>query len=230
MTQLLLIGIVTPDMPICAAAPHHLRLLAGPRDAIALPLTCDINPSSEAGTVALLQAQNTILCHYAALGDVLPVAPGGAFSCSEALLVHLHAEAPRFAQLETRFRGCAEYALSVVSRPSEDKPEMAGNGRDHLRLKARARDRRGARSVSRQRFAGKVTDIVKAQSKALRVRAGSGTDRIARVDFLIPRDGLAPCRHHLEATLEEAASLDLLLSLSGPYPAFSFVGGDDHAR
>ena len=229
MTRLVLLGIIGPTVPFCARAPRHIRLPAGERDALALPLTPQIDPGSEAGTVALVQAQNAILCHYAATGDVLPVAPGGVFSGPDTLLRHVQAEAPRLARLEARFAGRAEYALSVLAGPLDVDEGTAESGRDHLRLKARARDRRGARTDARRRFLGRVADIVTARSEAIRLRSGSGTDRLARVDFLMARNCLEACRQHLETTLDEARSLALTMRLAGPYPAFSFVGEDDHA-
>lgn len=228
MSAVMLLGLVAADLPEPPDAPAHGRVAAGPWDALVLPVPDDLDCGTEAGTIALAQVQHRLLCGYAAQGDVLPVALGGAFTGAEAVLHHLRAEAARLQRLAEHLSGRVEYsvAISRVARPAE--PLAAASGRAHLRQRARARDLRDAGNTARRAYLDALSDRIGHHAEARRLVPAGRPDRPARLDFLVRRDLLPTCLREIEATLPEATTLGLSLCLTGPYPAFSFAAGVMH--
>lgn len=222
---LMLLGIVPAGVPVPQGTPDHGAIAVGDWTGLTWRLPEGFDLASEEGTIRFAQARHEILCHYAGAADVIPVAPGDAFSDAGAVAQRIDRDVSRIAGLHARLAGCAEYALTIDTEPEADAAMKAATGRDHLRLRARMRDMRGERSNARHRFvegfASGLGDVVEAH----RTVAGRAAPRLARVDLLLRRDRIGACTAAITARLDEARNLGLRLSLTGPYPPFSFLDG-----
>ncbi|MBF9029980.1 hypothetical protein HKCCE3408_06210 [Rhodobacterales bacterium HKCCE3408] len=223
MTTLMLAGIVPPGTPWPDGAPPHERLEAEPGLALALPVPEDADWTGEATTIALAEAQHGLLCRYAAAGDVLPVALGAVFSGRAALAAHLSSEAEQIAGQARLLSGRVEYMLTIDIVAETGSGPAASGGRDHLRRRRAARDRRKDRGAARKRFVDGIARRLSDQALGLRVRPGRGAGRLATIDLLLPRGGLDAISLAVEAILDDAQDLGLCLTLTGPCPAFSFL-------
>jgi len=222
---LMLIGIVPAGTPSPAGLPDHCTIPSGPWTGLALSLPEEIDLAGEEGTIRFARARHEILCCYAASADVLPVAAGGGFANADAVARRIADDAERIASLHARLAGYVEYALAIDVGPDVTPAVAAGSGRDHLRQRARMRDQRGARGEGRRSFVERLGRDIGGRAAASRTVAGRSAPRLARIDMLLRREDIAPCAAALSERLPEAGTLSLNLSLTGPYPPFSFLDG-----
>jgi hypothetical protein len=224
MTPLMLAGLVPSGTPEPDGTPAHHRIPTGGHVGLALPLAAGIDLSDDCTAITLAQAQHALLCRYAETADVLPVALGGVFSGADSLGLHLAREASNIATLAERLAGRIEYSLAINLLPDRSAPGVAATGRDHLRQRARIRDDRTGRVAARRAFLESVSESLRPVTEAQRMVAGKDPGRLARIDALIERIRLAAFRSVIEVRLAEAETLGLALTLTGPYPAFTFSG------
>jgi hypothetical protein len=223
---LLLIGTVPPSAPT-PETTAHLRLSCGARDALALDIGADGQPDDEeARTIDWARRQATILCEYVVASDVLPVKLGAVFSDPEALVRHLHGDAPRLAAIAARLGGQVEYsvALRQFEAPPAPMPEPAAGGRAYLRRGRDLRDMRATRSDHRRRLAAAVGDRLNRPGRHVRAEAPRDRNTPARWSILVPRPEVPEMLSDLGALSEKAEGLGLRVEVVGPWPPFSFLG------
>ncbi len=222
---LVLLGIIPTGAPVPADVAPHRAIPAGAWTGLALDLPAGHALSSEEEMIRFAQTRHAVLCHYATQADVIPVTPDQAFSDPNAVVRRIDRDATRIAGIHARLAGCVEYALAVDTAPEVASHPQAATGRDHLRLRARMRDVRGDRGRARGAFVEKLGRDVADRVERIRNVAGRAAPRLARIDLLVRRDRFDDCTSAISHLLADAQALGLDLSLTGPYPPFSFLDG-----
>ena len=230
MTGLMLIGVLRGTHPAPSGAPAHARLTAGPWTGLALEVAETLDPEDTEAAVSLARLQHCVLCHYIAEVDVLPVAMGALFSNPAAIRAHLERDASHLRALADRLSGQVEYTVAFGrdAGPQTMTPP-ARRGADHLRQRRDKRDR--ARNHSR-RSAALMDDVAATLTPittALRRRGANREGRIGALDLLVRREDVVQCVSGIETHARDAEALGLSLSLTGPYPALSFVAEPEFA-
>jgi hypothetical protein len=225
-------GVVRADAPVPTEAPAHARIPCG--DLAALASRVQVEDGAEA-EVALALRHNAILLAHAALTDVAPVRLGAAAATPEAVSRAVAAEAERHRAALDRIAGAVEAGLRVVAPPARaddpaDSPAAPPpSGALWLRQRAAARAAARGRAMSIADDARAVVATAAAQARATRVLR-PGTPRMPRgrvladLALLIPRAGFAAWA---EAVAASAAAAGLAAEVSGRWPCYSFVAGDD---
>ena len=88
----------------------------------------------------------------------------------------------------------------------------------------RAETRRAAAEVERRLAARSDSS---ARLRALRDESAEAGEVAARLAFLVPAAGFKEFRAEAERLAEEYAPLGFRLELTGPWPAYNFVAGDE---
>jgi Gas vesicle synthesis protein GvpL/GvpF len=231
-----------PDQEFAGLAGAPLELVElGPLAAVVSPARSDVPASVRAD----LMAHTRVLDWLAERATVIPVAFGTIVEDRETVIAGvLEPGAEVYVDMLGRLRGTSQYNLRGVYVRERVLSEIVLADPGLAELHRRTRDlpqdqphpeliRLGeAVSVALERRRADDSDrILRAVSPHvtdLRDRVGSDMDQVFNVAMLVPESH----RLAVESTLEEIAEVEherLRLQLTGPFPAYDFVGGSSWA-
>ena len=219
MTKLMLSGAYHKERPVPADVPSHGRLRAGGWTGLTLTVPADLDLDSADGAADMAQAQHHLLCRYIVQGDVLPVAFGSFFSSPTAVKHHLLEHAALLSELAQRLDGMVEFTVKLLEeRNPQSSRQPSATGVEHLRHRRFMRDASRRRGRDIRQVLNHLQEGIDQIAVAQKPRSCGRT-----IDILLPRHRLSTCLQRLNPIASLATSQGVSLSLTGPYPAFSFV-------
>jgi len=175
--------------------------------------------------------------HAASLGTVVPMKLFTLFSTDERSLEHVRKMKKSLDRVVGRIAGCEEWGLRILldetraarAAAEEARSLKVASGKDFLLRKKALDDRRkstGARAAERvDELYERVAKTVKsAQRRAAPNRELAGRVLLDAV-FLVPRPAVEKVKETVAETAEQLAAEGFDVTLSGPWPAYSFIGG-----
>jgi hypothetical protein len=180
-------------------------------------------------------AHESVVEHAARAGVVVPVRLFTLFDDDARALAHIAALRPRLDRLFDRLRGRQEWGVRVLVEPahahrrarSRALRETAGMtaGRRFLLVKQRERDAVRALAVGGRGEAQAVYAALAARAERARRRSSRRGEGRLLLDaaFLVDARGTARFRDAARRAAARLAGLGLALTLSGPWPPYSFV-------
>lgn len=201
-------------------------LTGGPLAAIGARLPAELQVAQP--TTADLLAYSRVIEHVHEQTTIVPLRFGSVLHSAAAVRSYLAENAAAYEQLLARLAGTEELAVRIViapppapSLPPHSPPSAAGIGAAYLR----ARQLRHAQAAQ-QRAAGEaraewLRAALMPQARAHRTELIPQGEQLAvAAAFLIPRGTFAAVRAQARAL---AASESVKLTVSGPFPPFSFA-------
>jgi len=175
--------------------------------------------------------------HAVSHGTVVPMKLFTLFSTDERALDHVKKMKKSLDRVVDRIAGCEEWGLRILfdearaarAAAAEARARKVTSGKDFLlRKKALDDERRstGVRAAERvDDLYERVSKIVKsAQRRAAPNRELSGRILLDAV-FLVPQRAVEEMKATVADTAEELAADGFDVTLTGPWPAYSFIGG-----
>ncbi len=219
---LLMNGVVRAGAGRPADAPPHRVVSAAGLSMICsdwTPTGADPDLAEEAAAVL---HHNAVLSAYAAVGDVVPVRFGGAVSGLAAAARHLDTHAAIYQAVLARLTDAAEYVVRLRPNARAATPAVAPTtGRAYLSGQRSARDARLSAAKDR---ADAVAALFDALIEEAREASGALTGvRASEAAFLVPRGRVARLTEICATAHTKLSAHDLTLTLSGPWPAYSFA-------
>jgi hypothetical protein len=175
--------------------------------------------------------------HAASLGTVVPMKLFTLFATDERALAHVKKMKRTLERVVKRISGCEEWGLRVLfdearaaKRAAEEARSMkAASGKDFLlRKKALVEERR----VTGARGAAEVDELYERLAKTARDaqrRAAPSRELAGRVFldavFLVPKTSVEKLKSTVASSAERLVEQGFDISLTGPWPAYSFIGG-----
>lgn len=224
-THLQLHGILPSEVPQRTDAPDHRLLACGPHLAIVSdshdPVAFEALPPEHVARWAL--THNAILCSYCSDHALLPMRVGTVFLNEDAIRREVAAHSHRFTDALTALSDLREYTLRISVSDIMPPPSPAtATGRNHLRLGRSNHDARQSQDVARHHFARSA--LAELDTMALQVEPAGAPkpDRLLDCVALLPKAAV-PSLHSMAQRLSDPAdALSLLLTVTGPWPAYSF--------
>ncbi len=174
--------------------------------------------------------------HASSLGTVVPMKLFTLFSTDERALEHVRKMKRSLDRVVDRIAGCEEWGLRILfdearaarAAAEEARSRKVASGKDILlRKKALDDERRttGARAAERvDELYDRLAKTVKsAQRRAAPNRELQGRVLLDAV-FLVPEPAVEKVKATVAATAEKLAAEGFDVTLSGPWPAYSFIG------
>ena len=174
--------------------------------------------------------------HASSLGTVVPMKLFTLFSTDERALEHVRKMKKSLDRVVDRIAGCEEWGLRILfdearaarAAAEEARSRKVASGKDFLlRKKALDDERRttGARAAERvDELYDRLAKTVKsAQRRAAPNRELQGRVLLDAV-FLVPQPAVEKVKATVAATAEKLAAEGFDVTLSGPWPAYSFIG------
>lgn len=184
--------------------------------------------TDEVAAQELAVRHHDILVQVMHVTDVLPVRLGSVYSSEEAVRSLLRSEEAFFLNGLENVRGTAEYVLSIdrAVPVAEKTPSLPASGRSYLAARrARMQARRESRSASDVIVENIVSELsVLARSVARETARKDRPGEIARVAFLAGKVLDPRNVAHLEGISKTAEQSGFKISVTGPWPPYSFVG------
>lgn len=227
---LLIHGLVESDAPVPMGAPAHRRVaVPGSPELAALVSVLQVTADGTADTAEALR-HHEILAAYAAVTDVAPVRFGAVAADEVAASNLLGQHADAHAAALDRVAGCVEFAarLTTCAAAAPDPEPPAQTGRSYLQARLSNRQRREAAQAAQAALVARVSTALAEHAResfALPPRPARGEQppRVLDLALLVPRGAIEYLVAEARALDDEAADSGLMLTLSGPWPAYSFV-------
>lgn len=175
--------------------------------------------------------------HAASLGTVVPMKLFTLFSSDERALDHVKKMKKSLDRVVERIAGCEEWGLRILfdearaarAAAEEARSKKVTSGKDFLlRKKALDDERRSTGARASERIDALYERIAKTVKSAQR-RAAPNRELAGRVlldaVFLVPRPAVEEVKATVAASAEKLAADGFDITLSGPWPAYSFIGG-----
>ena len=231
MTAPLIIhGIVANDAPQPAEAPAHDRVGGDGLAALVSPLV--LGPDGSADTAEALR-HHAILAAYAAVTDVAPVRFGAVVADAGAARAALHRDAASHRAALARIAGCVEFGLRATARPGATvAAPPPTDGRSYLRARLAVRQGREAAQHQRAAALDALRHGAGAHAEAMLVlpaRHDLHPPRVLDLAVLVARDRSAALSALADTLAPRLAAAGLDLTLTGPWPAYSFAAADEAA-
>ncbi len=227
MTSLWLHGLVVEGAATPPDAGAHRRIAAG--GLVGLCTSVGQAPDTAESAVAGALAHNALLVAQASQGAILPVRYGTAFSSEVALREHLSEHADLYRATLQRIGDAREFGLRLQSVDAQPEPAFRGappqqeTGRAFLERGRLRRDRRGEEAQRRACRADRLARVCAGEARAMVRQARSRADTLVDLALLVSRDREDALRERARAAQIEAAKDGLCLTLSGPWPPYSFA-------
>lgn len=182
------------------------------------------NVSETSRLAALAQRHDRTLQALAEAGTVLPVRLGTLFPDVDAMSALIaDTEAGLLEQLD-RVRGCHEWALRVRALREESGPDAAdATGTEYLQ---RRRDERNERDARRDAVVAAMSSVDQTLSGLADAVAGPGIGSGLSMSraYLVADEGYPEFASAVARAAAELSKAGCTLAVSGPLPAYSFVG------
>ena len=175
--------------------------------------------------------------HALTLGTVIPMKLFTLFSTDERALDHVRKMKKSLERVVERIAGCEEWGLRILfdearaarAAADEARSRKVSSGKDFLlRKKALDDERRstGARAAERVEalYESLARSVKSAQRRAAPNRELAGRVLLDAV-FLVPQPAVGKIKSTVAASAEQLAAEGFDVTLSGPWPAYSFIGG-----
>jgi gas vesicle protein GvpL/GvpF len=182
----------------------------------------DISETSRLAELA--RHHDRTLQTLAGAGTVLPVRLGTLFPDIEAMLALIAETEDGLVEQLDRVRGCHEWAVRVRERrESAATDEADSTGTEYLQHR---RDERDARNERREMVLATMTSIDDTLSRLADAIAGPGVGTSLSMSraYLVDDGAQADFAAAVTEAAAELAELRCTLAVSGPLPAYSFVG------
>ena len=225
MTVLLLHGLIptTPDMR--PQKPEHRLVRCGPITAISRLLDdpkAFENSDPDAAAALAMQHHETLQL-YCADHPVLPIALGTAFSGDAALLQALARDLPDYLAALDDLRDLAEYCVTLKCDPTPTTPPPApASGRDFLMQRRLDKGRRDEVLQQQHSLAGQIANQLGAVARHVTQGRAQHADRIINCAILVPRADIPRLIEIASVYDRSASALGMTLSMTGPWPAYSY--------
>ncbi|MGF1544571.1 MAG: GvpL/GvpF family gas vesicle protein [Parvularculaceae bacterium] len=198
-----------------------------------LPATIDETRLFEepADVERLARAHNRVLVDIAEKIDVAPIRLGAVHSGVDALFDFLDAERAAFEGALRAVAGAVEYAVDIASNgPQPDEPAAPSesvapvSGRDYLRARGLRRNAARDAAAAFDAFVDEAAERLSAHARKCLVETTAAAS--ASVKVLGARAPSASFLAALDEISQGAAANGYEFSVTGPWPAYSFVNGD----
>jgi hypothetical protein len=175
--------------------------------------------------------------HAAEIGTVVPMKLFTLFSNDERAVAHVHRMKRSLARVVERIAGCEEWGLRVLfdearaarAAAEEARSKKVASGKDFLLRKKALDDERRTAGV---RGAAEVLELYDRLAKIARRsqrRAAPNHELAGRVlldaVFLVPQPLVKKVRTTVTASAKTLVEEGFDVTLTGPWPAYSFIGG-----
>lgn len=175
--------------------------------------------------------------HAIGLGTVVPMKLFTLFSSDERALAHVAKMKKTLARVVERIEGCDEWGLRILFDEVEAARVAAEEARKSkptsgTSFLARKKEQQDVRRTVTSRAAEEVDvlydDLERLARRAQR-RSAPSRELAGRVMldavFLVPRPSVKKLKTTVGATAERLAKQGFHVTLTGPWPAYSFIGG-----
>jgi hypothetical protein len=182
----------------------------------------DLSETSRLATLA--QRHDETLQALAGAGTVLPVRLGTLFPDVEAMSALIADTEDGLVEQLDRVRGCHEWALRVHALRGDAGPDEAdATGTEYLQ---RRRDERDARDARREMVVAALSSVDQALSRLADAVAGPGigSSQSMSRSYLVADEGYPDFAAAVASAAAELSQVGCALAVSGPLPAYSFVG------
>jgi hypothetical protein len=174
--------------------------------------------------------------HAASLGTVVPMKLFTLFSTDERALEHVRKMKKSLDRVVERIAGCEEWGLRIFfdearaarAAAEEARSRKVSSGKDFLlRKKALDDERRSTGARAAERVDALYESLARTVKSALR-RAAPNRELAGRVlldaVFLVPQPEVEKVKATVADSAEKLAAEGFDVTLSGPWPAYSFIG------
>jgi hypothetical protein len=174
--------------------------------------------------------------HATKLGSVVPMKLLTLFRNDERALAHVHKMKRSLGRVVDRISGCEEWALRILLDPTaqarspsdEARARGSASGTSFLRRKKalveerRRADLRGEARVEKlyERLAHTARRSHRRTAAEAEVAAGQVLDAV----FLVPRESVGKMKALVATSAKPLVADGFFVNLSGPWPAYSFIG------
>jgi hypothetical protein len=179
-------------------------------------------------TRAVALAHHELLSAVAATGDIAPVRLGALRDGEASVRAMLAAESAHFSERLAAVAGMVELAVRLVTdadAPHQPAP-AAATGRDYLRARSAVanagRDHEALASLF-AREAEQTFAVLAADTRPGGAAPAGQPKRWLDLALLVRREAVSEVAGLAESLGQKARRLRLVLSLTGPWPAYSFV-------
>jgi hypothetical protein len=173
--------------------------------------------------------------HFAKRGGFVPMRLFTLFSDDERASAHMRRVRRAVERSAARIEGCAEWGVRAhldvqrAARASRaGSARAASSGADFLRRKRAVRDAAASAERDARDAVERLHDAVAAHARdAVRrppVRGAAGTSLVLDAVFLVERREARALRTLVARAARDLAPRGLVVSLTGPWPAYHFVG------
>jgi hypothetical protein len=174
--------------------------------------------------------------HALGLGTVVPMKLFTLFSTDERAIHHVRKVRKSLARVVERITGCEEWGLRILfdevraarARAAEGRAIKVASGTSFLHRKKMLDDERRRRGVRGAEAVDELYDRLAKIAREAQRRAAPNRELSGRVlldaVFLVPRGRVAKLKAAVAKNAEELAADGFDISLTGPWPAYSFIG------
>ncbi len=178
-----------------------------------------------------------IVEHAAALGTVVPMKLFTLFSTDERALDHVRKMKKSLDRVVERIAGCEEWGLRILfdearaarAAAEEARSRKVSSGKDFLLRKKALDDQRKSTGVRAAERVDALYDQLAKMVKSAQRRAAPNRELSGRVlldaVFLVPQPKVEDVKATVAETAEQLAAEGFDVTFSGPWPAYSFIGG-----
>ena len=175
--------------------------------------------------------------HVAEQGTVVPMKMFTLFSNDERVLAHVGKMKKTLERVVDRIAGCDEWGLRILFDEAEAtrlaaeeaRASKPASGRSFLERKKKQQDVRRALNASAADEVDGLFDALGKIAKRSVRRAAPNRELAGRVlldaVFLLPKKEVKRFQKTIGGTAEELAKRGFHVALTGPWPAYSFIGG-----
>lgn len=200
-------------------------LTAGPLAAIGAPLPAELQVAQP--TTADLLAYSRVIEHVHAQTTIVPLRFGSVLPSAAAVRSYLAENAAAYAQLLCRLAGTEELAVRIViappapPAPPPSTPAATGIGAAYLRARQLQHAQAAQQRAAGEARAAWLRAALMPKAREHRTElVPQGEQLVVAAAFLIPRGTFAAVRAQARAL---AARESVKLTVSGPFPPFSFA-------
>lgn len=175
--------------------------------------------------------------HAASLGTVVPMKLFTLFSTDERAVDHVKKMKKSLDRVVERIAGCEEWGLRILfdearaarAAAEEARSRKVTSGKDFLLRKKALDDERRSTGVRASERIDELYERIAKTVKSAQRRAAPNRELAGRVlldaVFLVPQPAVEEVKATVAASAEKLAADGFDITLSGPWPAYSFIGG-----
>jgi len=175
--------------------------------------------------------------HAAALGTVVPMKLFTIFATDERAASHVQKIKRSLDRVVERIAGCEEWGLRILfdetraarAAAEEARARRAVTGKDFLLRKKALDDERRTSGARGAAAVDELYDRVAKTARRAQRRAAPNRELAGRIlldaVFLVPRSAVKKVKATVASSAERLVAEGFDVSLTGPWPAYSFIGG-----